>query len=173
MDNKLHNITTSLVKDHQQLNKSLIDGFHANKDNTEVKRSHLFEGRYENIYLNETHIPELTQLINEAIAQAETILQTKNLQAACWFNHMPPDAVTLPHSHDDYDERLSAVYYVYTPKNSGDLIIHDKGGNVRIHPEAGMLVFFPPDIVHEVTQNKSHEERLSIGINFGTRKHEA
>jgi hypothetical protein len=31
-------------------------------------------------------------------------------------------------------------------------------------------VFFPPDVIHEVTENRSLETRLSVGMNFGIRK---
>lgn len=149
------------------LNKSLAEGFLRHQKDTDVKSTHLFNGRYENIYLTSKHIPELSTLLDEACSYASDILNAGELQAGCWFNNMPPGAVTTVHSHDDDDELLSAVYYVVAPENSGDLIIHTDNKNLRITPEAGMFVFFGPDVVHEVTKNLSREERLSIGINFG------
>jgi hypothetical protein len=34
---------------------------------------------------------------------------------------------------------------------------------------AGQFVFFAPDVLHEVTENRSTRPRLSIGMNFGIR----
>ena len=86
---------------------------------------------------------------------------------------MPPGSSTLIHSHDDYDELLSAVYYVSVPANSGNLIIYNISESndeekIEIEPHAGEFIFFKPTIRHEVTKNLSSEHRLSIGINFGS-----
>lgn len=153
------------------LNKALLDGFLKHRLDSDVKRSHLFNGRYENIYLTSTHIPQIRDLLELARDHARRILRIDDLQAGCWFNYMPPGAVTTVHRHDDDDELLSAVYYVSIPVNSGKLIIHDDNTQYTITPQQGMFVFFAPDAVHEVSENMSADDRLSIGINFGKRKH--
>jgi hypothetical protein len=71
-------IASQTIKD---LNPQILKKFLANQNNTEVKKSHLFEGRYENIYITEHQIPELTALLDEAIAQAKNILKIDNLRA--------------------------------------------------------------------------------------------
>ncbi len=152
------------------LNKALLDGFLKHQHDADIKRSHLFNGRYENLYLTPAHIPELHDLLDEACDHASRILGKGDLQAGCWFNHMPPGAVTTVHSHDDDDELLSAVYYVSLPANSGKLIIHEGDEQHIITPQQGMFVFFAPDVVHEVSENMSSHDRLSIAINFGRRK---
>ncbi len=154
----------------KRLNSTFETGFLNHHENVDVKRTHLFNGRYENIYLTSKHIVELDTLLREACSYAGQLLNIENMQAGCWFNHMPPAAITTLHSHDDDDELLSAVYYVVVPENSGDLIIHTNDGDLRITPEAGMFVFFEPDVAHEVTENLSSESRLSIGINFGLKR---
>ena len=83
---------------------------------------------------------------------------------------MPSGAVTSVHSHDDYDELISTVYYVSVPENSGNLIIHEGEKRHVIEPKEGMFVFFAPDVVHEVSKNMSADDRLSIAINFGRRR---
>jgi len=150
-----------------ELNNALLQGFHLHAQDTDIRRTHLFNGRYENIYLNSEHVPELDQLLAEAGAFANQILGIDGLHAGCWFNHMPPGAITTLHSHDDGDELLSAVYYVSTPPNSGDLIIYERQRKFRITPQQGMFVFFAPDVRHEVSENLSEADRLSIAINFG------
>ena len=136
----------------------------------DIKRTHYFNGRYENIYLNEQHIPQLKSLMQQAKKFASAILgidNTNKIKQGYWFNAMPPESTTTLHTHDDDDELLSCVYYVHVPKNSGDLIIHHNKTQFKIQPEAGEFIFFKPDIPHEVSKNISAEHRLSIGINFG------
>ncbi len=156
----------------KDLNESLLRGFLKHQSDTDVKHTHLFNERYENIYLNEAHIPELKIFRQEACRYASEIIGSENIRAGFWFNYMPPGAVTTMHTHDDDDELLSAVYYVYTPENSGNLILYEDTENnrqekIEIHPEAGNFIFFKPDLRHEVSRNNSTEHRLSIGINFG------
>ncbi len=149
------------------LNPRLLAGFQQHRHNTNLRRSHFFNGRYENIYLGREHLPALAELLNLANEQARKILHWSAIRSGSWFNAMPPGAITTRHNHDDSDELLSAVYYVHVPLNSGDLILYDAEPATRITPVAGQLIFFPPGIDHEVTRNNSIEERLSIAINFG------
>lgn len=156
-------------------NAEIQKGFLNQQNKDDVRKTHLFEGRYENIYLNERHLPELKTLIDEALTHAKKILNVENLRAGYWFNYMPPGATTTLHTHDDDDELLSAVYYVYVPENSGNLIIYENsesGGEkkIEITSRTGDFIFFKPDIRHEVSKNNSTEHRLSIGINFGQRE---
>ena len=133
------------------------------------ERSHLFEGRYENIYLNEQRIPQLIEIKALARDLAADILgmDASCLAVGCWLNDMGPGSVTLSHAHDDYDELLSGVYYVTVPENSGELVLHHEGARISIIPEAGNFIFFSPGMPHEVTRNYSEQHRLSLGFNFG------
>jgi hypothetical protein len=153
----------------------ILEGFLIHYQRDDIRKTHFFAGRYENIYLTEQDIPELSSIIVEARNHAEDILQLKNLRAGFWFNFMPPESTTSLHTHDDDDELLSAVYYVDVAENSGDLIIYEESGipvprKIMIAPEAGNFVFFKPDVPHEVSSNNSAQSRLSIGMNFGQPK---
>ena len=154
------------------LNDKIIEGFLKHYQGDDILKTHLFRDRYENIYLNEQHIPALGSLVVEATNHAEDILQLKNLRAGYWFNFMPPESTTTLHTHDDDDELLSAVYYVRVTDHSGNLILYDKSNmpaprKFEITPEAGKFIFFKPDVPHEVSRNNSAQSRLSIGFNFG------
>lgn len=133
------------------------------------RRSHYFAGRFENIYIDTARIPVLAPLLARAQTYAADItgIEPTRLRLGFWFNAMRPGEVTLPHTHDDDDEVLSAVYYLCASAGSGDLILHADGDITRLTPQPGMLVFFAPDCLHEVTRNDSNELRLSLGINFG------
>lgn len=159
-------------KNGRALNDKILQGFLNHYQRDDIRKTHLFGGRYENIYLTEQHIPALGSLITEATKHAEDILQRKNLRAGYWLNFMPPGSTTTLHTHDDDDELLSAVYYVAVTKHSGNLILYEKSTmpaprKIEITPEAGAFIFFKPDVPHEVSTNNSSQSRLSIGFNFG------
>lgn len=173
--NKLNKtVFSSSIASPEKLNNILLSAFLRLQNETSVRKTHLFFGRYENIYLNAEHIPQLAGLMEAAVKSASAILNIENLRAGYWFNYMPPGSTTTLHTHDDDDELLSAVYYVYTPENSGSLILFDDPANntkkTEITPKAGNFIFFKPDVPHEVSKNNSNEHRLSIGINFGMDK---
>ena len=171
--NDIYVVHSNLLK---KLNPALSKGFFEHYQRDDVERTHLFNGRYENTYLNKQHIPELAQLKHEACKYARQILGVENIDMGYWFNHMPPGAVTTSHRHDDDDELLSAAYYISVPENSGDFIIKtsnipNQGETIRITPIEGSFLFFKPTMVHEVTENLSDQHRFSIGINFGKREY--
>ena len=151
------------------LNNTLLKRFLENYQRDDIKRTHMFNGRYENIYLDDQHIAELSLLKKEAKNFANQILGTEHIDMGFWFNYMPAGAVTTAHRHDDDDELLSAAYYISVPKDSGDIILQAKDGPLKITPREGSFIFFRPNIVHEVTENLSGQDRLSVGINFGQR----
>ena len=166
---KPRQIYSSFLDNHESINQALYDGFYQYKDNPDIKKTHYFEGRYENIYLGSEQIPEIDQILAHAINVTTEItrIPKQQLTAGLWFNEMGPGHITLPHRHDDYDEQLSAVYYVNIPDNSGELILTDRHFKTTITPKQGMFVFFPPDMMHEVSKNNSQQVRLSLGINIG------
>ena len=76
----------------------------------------------------------------------------------------PPVVVALT---EEEDELLSCVYYLQTPADCGDLLVHHAGGTERITPTEGQFVFFSPKLAHEVEENRSGKQRLSVAFNFG------
>ena len=149
-------------------NAAIIKQFYQYQDSEAVRRSHFFEGRYENLYLELSLVPAMRQVLEQAKAFAQEILTVHEpLKAGFWFNLMLPGQITQAHTHDDDDECLSGVYYIDTPVNAGDLLITTPDEEIRISPQAGQFVFFPPDTPHQVTENKGKYGRLSVGMNFG------
>ena len=134
-----------------------------------IRQSHHFEGRFENIYIDETNIPDIATVLDILKQQTEQWLGVKadTLKVGFWFNVMEAGQRTAPHHHDENDELLSAVYYIRVSENSGDLILHDNGKRVSIQPQEGKLVMFAPGVLHEVTVNLGKEMRLSVGMNVG------
>ena len=159
------------LPDAASVNRALREQYHALRDDPDLERTHYFEGRYENVYVPRERMPALEPVLNAAVEGAAAFLQrpAAGLSVGFWMNDMAPGHVTLPHTHDDDDELLSAVYYISIPENSGELILRQGDTRTTVSPREGVFVFFPPDVIHEVTENKSRATRLSIGMNFGVR----
>lgn len=161
----------SALENAGRINTELLAGYQALRDDPVLKRSHYFEGRYENIYIERSRLPAIEPVLQAALAAAADYLQqdATGLSVGFWFNEMGPGHRTLPHRHDDDDEQASAVYYVQVPEQSGELVLRRGMIVTQVTPVEGTFVFFAPDIEHEVTENLSQQPRLSIGMNFGRR----
>ena len=138
------------------------------------EKTHLFNGRYENIYLEVNKISELDIIVCAAVEYAASILKIEKnkLVYGFWINAMATGDVTTAHTHDDDDELLSCVYYIKVPNNSGDLIFTENNKKTNLKPKEGNFVFFSPATLHEVSENKSTQSRLSIAFNFGLCLHQ-
>ncbi len=152
-----------------RLNTRLYDRFMELYETDRVRQTHHFAGRFENIYLQASDIPDISTLLDVMKQQAAQLLgiPTATLKVGFWFNAMDAGQRTSLHHHDENDELLSAVYYIRVPENSGDLILHDAGNTVRIQPQEGKLVMFAPDVLHEVTPHLGSGLRLSVAMNVG------
>lgn len=153
-------------------NEKVLTGFESLVDDDYTSKTHMFNGRYENLYLDKEKIDGLEIIVDTAMEEAAKILKLdKNkFTSGFWLNSMQPGDVTTAHTHDDDDELLSCVYYIKVPKDtskSGDLIIINNNQKTVLQPEEGYFVFFSPATLHEVTKNESNESRLSIAFNFG------
>ncbi|MGD8308264.1 MAG: hypothetical protein PVG98_02400 [Chromatiales bacterium] len=149
------------------INRALLAGYARTRDHPEVRRSHLVSGRYENLYVPLTLLPELGPVVEAAQTGARALLRAERLRSGFWLNAMEPGQSTSRHCHDDDDELLVAVYYVSAPAGSGDLLLEEQGVSLRLRPEAGLFVFFSPRVLHAVETNRSGELRLSVAFNFG------
>jgi ectoine hydroxylase-related dioxygenase (phytanoyl-CoA dioxygenase family) len=155
---------------HIALNQAVLQGFQREAKGPHTCHSHYELGRYENTAIAKHAIPEIEPVYAAAMQAAREILQQNQLKCGFWFNAMQPGQKTARHNHVESDELLSCVYYISAPNNSGKLILHTADGRQSITPQDGMFVFFPPNLAHEVEENKSAEQRLSLAFNFGPAK---
>lgn len=155
--------------DCEALNATLCARIELLTESKIFHRSHFLGGRHENLYVLPDAIPEIRVILDLAIAQAAHILcrAKKELILGWWLNIMQPGDITYPHTHDDADELLAGVYYIEVPPGSGKLLLKDGQQYAEMEPQAGMFVFFRPDVLHEVTRNESDRPRISIGFNVG------
>lgn len=146
---------------------AIASALQAIKGHPEVRQTHHFHGRFENTYVPARLMPSMAPLIDWVVAQAKEVLGRTELRYGFWFNEMGPGHRTSLHSHEEEDELLSAVYYLQVPPDSGRLVLWEADTAHRIEPEEGMLLMFPPQLPHEVEENRSGAARLSVAFNFG------
>lgn len=158
----------SLV-DANDVNRSLLAQYKRLSDDDALKRTHFFMGRFENTYIPQDRITKLTPIINMARFYARQILgpELDFMKMGFWFNEMPPGSQTSLHTHEEFDEKLSAVYYIQATENSGNLLVHHENQAIALKPAAGKIYLFEPQLPHEVEKNKSDILRLSVAFNFG------
>lgn len=164
MNNQLYVIET--FDNTKNINNIIFQKYTDLKEADIERKSHLFHGRYENIYIKPNSIPEIQDII-ERLKQAAAQFLTKSatdLKFGFWFNAMSPGDQTTLHCHDDFDEILSGVYYIKVPDQSGNLVLQLEK-ELEILPKEGMMVLFSPSLKHHVTINNSDHMRLSIGFN--------
>lgn len=151
------------------VNAAILEQYNKLSQDDSLKRTHFFMGRFENTYISEQQIPAITPVIQLARHYAAQILQEdiEKMKMGFWFNEMHPGHETSLHTHEEYDERLSAVYYIQADSHSGDLIVHQDNEQFKFTPEAGKIILFAPEVPHQVEKNNSDILRLSVALNFG------
>lgn len=157
------------LPDAEKINAIILQAYQQLRPADFTKRSHHFNGRYENLYLPREKIFGMNLILQQATEFASQIIgdDRPSIRSGFWINDMGPLATTTEHDHDEDDELLSGVYYVKVPQNSGNLVIIDQYSRTEVQPQEGMFVFFAPDVLHAVTTNLSQSHRISIGMNFG------
>ena len=77
--------------------------------------------------------------------------------------------------HDHYPDDISSVFYVSTPKGSGNIVFYpnwfthqrySRGDTSSFTPEVGKFLIFPGTLDHAVARNHSDEPRISLVFNF-------
>ena len=87
-----------------------------------------------------------------------------------WFNITEPGGFQDMHSHA-FDE-LAGCFYLDIPEDSGNIefapLVELASPHSResFTPYSGMYVFFPGDVLHRVTYNKSSYQRISFAFNY-------
>ena len=98
-----------------------------------------------------------------------------------WFN--VADYKDYQEFHHHSDSHVSAVFYLATPKGSGDIVFKNPALNMcpipsdnnscsdnaeifTIPPKEKLVLLFKSNIQHMVQQNMSTDPRISIAMNF-------
>jgi hypothetical protein len=153
----------------ETLNPIIEATFERLDDDDFHRRTHFVGGRFENLYPVPGRLTGIDALLAFVEVQSRAVLglEAPPLRLGYWLNAMASGQRTSEHSHDENDELLSGVYFVATPPSSGDLLFYDDPFEIRVQPEPGMLLLFPPQLPHAVEENRSDRLRLSIAFNIG------
>lgn len=96
-----------------------------------------------------------------------------------WVNINKTGSYNVQHYHPN--ATVSAVLYIKTPKNSGEIVFHNPTPQVHypiqqtknlfklkeiIMPSEGDLLIFPSYLPHSVERNNSTDDRISLAINL-------
>jgi hypothetical protein len=151
------------------VNGPLAAAFAALRETDFSQRSHYVDGRYENLYLDRHRLFGLDEVLRFATDVAERHLGPGCAPLRCgfWLNAMLPGSGTSRHNHAENDERLSGVYYVTAPAGSGDILFEDGPFEIRVTPRPGLLLLFPPELIHWVEVHRGEGLRLSVAFNLG------
>ncbi len=168
-------LATLRYPDADAINGPLAESFGALGEQDFERRSHFIDGRFENLYVGRDRLPGLDALLAFATAVGARTLgpDCPPLRCGFWLNAMPPGSGTSRHSHEENDELLSGVYYVAVPEHSGDIGFQDGPFRTQVRPSAGMLLLFPPSLVHWVEPHRGEGLRLSVAFNLGPRDGDA
>ena len=149
--------------------KSNLGGYHS--DNLNIKEP-ILNSLVNNIELN-------ANLVSKELFKINIDLKIDSM----WFIINKYKDFNLPHTHTF--SKISGVFYVNVPKDSGDLVFMNDAqiesyldrpyiSEYSIHnsssyfftPEENMLYLFPSWLSHYVKPNLSKEKRISISFNL-------
>ena len=124
-------------------------------------------------------------LIN-CLSEFPPIKKSVELRGHAWININKPVAYNVKHDHPGCD--LAGVLWVKAPKNSGEIVFEapylfqafkelksyndefrnscNVDQNYYFPPNEGTMLVFPSHLPHQVNENKSNEDRISVSFNI-------
>ena len=124
--------------------------------------------------------------ILQGLSSFPSIKNTTEMRASAWININGPGAYNILHSHPN--SHLSGVMWIKAPKDCGVISFDNPNGHSTyteinsynqefndqffIHhsywlpPIEGRMIIFPSHLQHEVRENNSNEDRISVSFNI-------
>ena len=135
-------------------------------------------------------LSDMNNLLHSTILKRLTsfppIKKTTEMRASAWVNINYPNSYNILHSHPN--SHLSGVMWIKSPKDCGVISFDNPNGHQTyteinsydqkfndeyfIHhsywlpPVEGRMIVFPSHLQHQVNENKSNEDRISISFNI-------
>ena len=128
----------------------------------------------------------LHSLIINCLASFPYIKESYNIFADAWININPTGSYNNKHNHPSSD--LAGVLWIKCPKDCGEIVFDNPSGfqtfktinayedkfknDNKIHhtyffpPVEGRVLIFPSHLDHNVKENKSKEDRISVSFNI-------
>ena len=128
----------------------------------------------------------LHSFIINCLASFPYIKKSYNIFADAWININPTGSYNNKHNHPSSD--LAGVLWIKCPKDCGEIVFDNPSGfqtfktinayedkfknDNKIHhtyffpPVEGRVLIFPSHLDHNVKENKSKEDRISVSFNI-------
>ena len=174
------------IKDFDEVKENLINYINnlKNSDPTGVKKSN-YGGWQSSLFdLDDENI--LQEFLSKCLSNFSALQQFCSVDGNYWVNINPPNSLNVKHNHPQTD--LAGVLWIKCPNNSGNIlfenpfVFHDfntinaytdkfKYMNKQYHsfdfqPVEGRILIFPAHLLHEVGENKSNQDRISVSFNL-------
>ena len=174
------------IKDFDEVKENLINYINnlKNSDPTGVKKSN-YGGWQSSLFdLDDENI--LQEFLSKCLSNFSALHQFCSVDGNYWVNINPPNSLNVKHNHPQTD--LAGVLWIKCPNNSGNIlfenpfVFHDfntinaytdkfKYMNKQYHsfdfqPVEGRILIFPAHLLHEVGENKSNQDRISVSFNL-------
>ena len=169
-------IMTCFIPTYREWIDSLLTKLNNGKDH--YKFSHRIGGRWENTYLDITHVPAVRlpmrlarDLVKEnwrisTVVLYEAMPNLDSSNPPFWFNIAKKGEQTGVHDHAKLAS-VSGVVYLQCSPNSGNLFFQSEEKiECSIVPEEGKMVLFPSHVRHGVSVNESADQRISLAFNL-------
>jgi|TARA_R100000482_G_scaffold116304_2_gene59480 uncharacterized protein (TIGR02466 family) len=159
---------------------NILNNFHLSKSRDDSKSSDIA------INYNVLNMAELNELKEKIVISYEDFLnnnlhyKNKFKITTSWITRTLPGQKS--HAHNHLNSMFSGVFYVQTKKNCGKIQFQNlfnktfhlniKSYNIYnsdfwdIEPSDGLILIFPSEIYHQVLENFSDLERVSIAFNL-------
>ena len=147
---------------------------------------HTIEGWQSKTFFLNNESDKLHSLLMGCITSLPSLKENVNIYSKAWVNINSPGSLNLQHSHPSCD--LSGVLWVKCPDKSGNIFFHSPSGfetfqeiesyteefknNYNYHhsywfpPIEGRMLIFPSHLEHDVRENLSNEDRISVSFNI-------
>ena len=175
------------IKDFNLYQKDLIDYAYTlkSKEKDAPNRSNVGGWQSSNFHLNDKN-DKLHSVLMDCITSLPSLKENINIYSKAWVNINSPGSLNLQHSHPSCD--LSGVLWIKCPDKSGNIFFHSPSGfetfqeiesytedfknNNNYHhsywfpPIEGRMLIFPSHLEHDVRENLSNEDRISVSFNI-------
>jgi hypothetical protein len=163
--------------DNSKLKANILNSYNSQKFMSEESS----DIRYEDIRLEILpEVKKLTKLLIDKFSEAYglkiKLVPTEDINQVIWAVIHGKNESTNWHGHEsshNYENgaKISAVYYVDVPENSGDIIfkINENPYTTKQYlekSETSKFILFDSTIQHCVTKNLSENKRFIISMNF-------
>ena len=172
------------IKDFESVKDELIQHVYKERDNNPEGRIISNRGGWQSKCF--TNDDKIFSIIGEIICELSVLNDGTNFNMECWFNINKKGSYNNKHVHPNSD--LSGVLWLKTPMNCGNIVFgspHNFSSYTEIksytqefkddtgctcsyffNPIEGKMLIFPSSLEHEVEQNKSNEDRISVSFNI-------